>query len=152
MDCNKIRELLLTDYVDNELGSGLKADVDSHLAACPLCAQFLKEVKSAARAPFENSPRATPPPEIWNRIQAEIEAGAPPRLPRGRWLPLPNRIGMIAFSMGAAAMLLVSLLLFTNKPAGVVNDPVVLASTSYDWQADIEGNGFGTAVEEYILN
>ncbi|OGS18501.1 MAG: hypothetical protein A2219_03660 [Elusimicrobia bacterium RIFOXYA2_FULL_50_26] len=152
MDCNKIRELLLTDYVDNELTRSLNADVDSHLAACPQCAEFLKKVKSAATAPFEHAPRATPPPEIWNRIQSSLGTTAPAHLPRRHWLSATHRIRMVAFSLSAAAMLLVSFLYFSDRRDSVVSDPVLVAAASYDWQADIEGNGFGTAVEEYLLN
>lgn len=71
MDCKKVRDMLLTDYLDNELDSQRMVEVDRHLNGCSAC----REVLEAARAVTLKGGRAfEPDPAVWQGIHERIGA------------------------------------------------------------------------------
>jgi hypothetical protein len=89
MDCqvtrNSLSLLLDGGLTDNELRT-----VEDHLDACPACYRIrleLSEIRTAAR----ELPIHTPPPVLWKRVRAEVEAEidsirpAPPPLRSRSW-------------------------------------------------------------------
>ena len=71
MDCKRIQELLATDYLDGRLSLPELKTVREHLAGCPSCAALEKELL-AQREIFQQSKRASVPPEIWHNISSKI--------------------------------------------------------------------------------
>lgn len=70
-NCEQILELLKSGYLDNELESSEREDVNHHLAECPAC-RSAKENLAAISLALRNAPRANPPENLWPCIQAEI--------------------------------------------------------------------------------
>ena len=74
MQCKKAQEVLLTRYLDKEMGSKEQARIEEHLAACPGCREFLETVKVTAVAPFKEATEIRPDDVVWQRIQEKIAA------------------------------------------------------------------------------
>ena len=73
MDCKKVQELILTDYIDRQLGEKQVCLLEGHLAYCSVCQRFFEGVKKGAVGPFVNVPMATPDAVLWSRIKQAVE-------------------------------------------------------------------------------
>ena len=73
MDCNKVREILLTDYIDGELPEQERNVLDGHLKECAGCSAVLEKLKGSAAA-FHRAPELKPDFSVWQGIQDRIEA------------------------------------------------------------------------------
>jgi hypothetical protein len=74
MNCKKIREFLITDYLDNETGREVSAEIEKHLSGCPECRAFYNTIRESISGPFENIETVPAPARVWNRIKEEIES------------------------------------------------------------------------------
>ena len=63
-------EILVCDYLDGTLASGLREEFEAHLASCPGCAELAADA-GAAVAFIERVAAAEPPPELLTRILHE---------------------------------------------------------------------------------
>jgi len=76
-ECDRFKDLILTDYIDGELDSTMAASLESHLLECSDCRAFLKEVKNnAAILPVPcpaNVLQQPVPAELWDAIKQSIE-------------------------------------------------------------------------------
>ncbi len=66
MNCAQI-EILICDYAEGTLGPAEKAEVERHLAGCPVCAELARDSASAL-AFIERTADVEPPPELITRI------------------------------------------------------------------------------------
>ena len=66
MNCAQI-EILICDYAEGTLGAAEKAEVERHLAECPVCAELARD-SAAALAFIERAAAVEPPPELITRI------------------------------------------------------------------------------------
>lgn len=70
--CKRIQELILTDYLDDEIN---KESVDKHIASCKACREFLALAKKVTIEPLKNSKKNHLSQDvIWSRIQNEIKS------------------------------------------------------------------------------
>lgn len=81
MNCEEIREMLLTDYIDGELDADAALVVKRHLASCGSCRAFEASVREAAVEPFKEAPVVAPPAHIWKGIENAIGRETPARRP-----------------------------------------------------------------------
>ncbi len=91
----------LSDYVDDLVGSGDRAALESHIAACESCSGLvddLTRLKDTARA---LGPIA-PPAHIWDNIQATLSSGASSasvptttRQSRSQWMGLAAALVLV---------------------------------------------------------
>ncbi|MFA6320309.1 MAG: zf-HC2 domain-containing protein [Candidatus Omnitrophota bacterium] len=72
MNCKKIRQVILTDYLDGEMDAKGKSLIDEHMAKCPVCKSFYLNVKKASEEVFLNAKCANPPEYVWRRIKEGI--------------------------------------------------------------------------------
>ena len=72
-NCDKFKDLILTDYVDEELDQETHANLESHLLVCPACQRFAQEVKNNLVVPFSQTQRQVVPDQVWLSIKAKIE-------------------------------------------------------------------------------
>jgi hypothetical protein len=73
MNCADV-EILLCDYLDGTLAPERRAELESHLGNCALCAEFAKDA-DAGLAFLEHVPDAMPPQELVTRIMQQAPAG-----------------------------------------------------------------------------
>jgi len=72
MRCKKIKELILSDYIDGELSERLKKKVEAHMAACPECRHLYEEVLGMSAEPLRRSGLVRPPEELWDKIKEAL--------------------------------------------------------------------------------
>jgi anti-sigma factor RsiW len=73
MECKKVQDRLITEYVDKELGPEKNAEIERHLTACPGCREFFEAVRGSAVIPFKTAGEMQPDSIVWQRIQERIE-------------------------------------------------------------------------------
>ena len=73
MDCKKIQEYIITDYIDDQMGDKQKSLIDQHLAHCHVCEEFLISLKNGAVNPFRIGQKFVPDEFLWSRIKRTIE-------------------------------------------------------------------------------
>jgi hypothetical protein len=107
MNCAEI-EILICDYVDGTLPADRKAEVERHLAECPVCAEMAHD-SAAAVAFIDRAAVATEPPELVTRILFDApwrknrSAAAGVRSRLARWF---SPVLQPKFVMGAAMTIL----------------------------------------------
>jgi anti-sigma factor RsiW len=73
MKCQDIQQQLLADFLDNELPSEKKAEIDHHLAGCSLCREFLAAVRKV-NDPVLAVNGDEPGAHVWTNIREQVEA------------------------------------------------------------------------------
>ncbi|MBU9888756.1 MAG: zf-HC2 domain-containing protein [Candidatus Omnitrophica bacterium] len=73
MECKKIREWLLTDYGDGELGPAESAEVRKHVESCTACRDFMREVERRVKTPFRGLKIMEPDLAVWLKIRGVLE-------------------------------------------------------------------------------
>ena len=75
MKCEKVRDLILTDYLDGRMAEGDKRELELHLATCNRCREFSAAAKRVVAEPFNTAERVSPPESVWHNIRDTIKAG-----------------------------------------------------------------------------
>lgn len=73
MNCKKIRELIITDYMDQELSKSMQEEVQTHLKTCSGCRVFEQAILKKISEPLRKIEALKPPEIIWQRIQEAID-------------------------------------------------------------------------------
>ncbi len=74
MNCRKIQEIILTDYMDGQLDDKHKCAIEEHLAHCQHCKEFASIAQERVVKPFINVEKQEVPVVIWDQVRAEIRA------------------------------------------------------------------------------
>jgi hypothetical protein len=84
MNCKKIQDIIITDYIDNELDGQRQKEIKEHLDNCVACRAFQEALVAMVREPLHNAETAVPPEALWikikNRLEQEEENGNYPAL------------------------------------------------------------------------
>ena len=109
MNCQKIQDLILTDYTDNEAPEAVRRQVAEHLAACSACREFEAAVRAKAVRPIQEAEHAEAPARLWSRVTSEIFAQQLKPAPAGLFEKIKNLVGAPkpAFALSTVAVLLV---------------------------------------------
>ena len=73
MNCKKIQEFIITDYIDGQMGDKQRGLIEQHLAHCHACKGFLNSIKKEVVNPFVNAPKDVPDEFLWDQIKQTIE-------------------------------------------------------------------------------
>jgi hypothetical protein len=84
MECKKIQELLLTDYIDGEANDALKNEVERHINICHTCRQFERDLLKTAIEPLRKAKESKPPDLVWNHIKEALGKEALGKDPLGK--------------------------------------------------------------------
>jgi len=76
MECKKIQELLLTNYIDGEASDALKNEVERHVNSCHPCRQFKRDLLKTVIDPLRKAKKSKPPDFVWNHIKEALEKEA----------------------------------------------------------------------------
>jgi hypothetical protein len=82
MKCADV-EILLTDYIDETIGTAERAAVESHVSACTGCAETLRDIQ-ATMAFLERVEAPEPPPELITRVLFQAPLSGQTHPERGR--------------------------------------------------------------------
>lgn len=72
MQCHKVQEILITDGLDGEWSAAQRRKVEAHLAQCPECGAFARELQAAAAEPFMDMPRQDVPSDLLADIHRDV--------------------------------------------------------------------------------
>lgn len=73
MNCKKIRNLIITDYIDQEASESVRKEILGHIKVCAGCRVFEQALREKASDPLRKVQAVRPPESIWQRIQEAIE-------------------------------------------------------------------------------
>jgi len=165
MNCEKIKELILTDYIDNEMNDVERTRLNVHFARCPGCKEFFETVKNTVVKPFTNAKKIEPPGFIWYRVKEAIMAEEQKKLgfvarlleklKAVFYIPRPA-LAMSTIMVLAVIVVLMTTLKFSNKEALETNREDQAEYSTYSIETPVSvllnnDEGFGTLVEKYFL-
>ncbi len=118
MNCQKIQDLILTDYTDNEAPEAVRRQVEEHLAACSACREFEAAVREKAVRPLQEAGRAEAPARLWSRVTSEIFAQQLKPAPAGLFERIRDlaRAPRPAFAFSTVAALVIFGILVARLP------------------------------------
>jgi len=180
MNCKKVQELILTDYLDNEMPQDKQKELENHLASCAECKEFLALAKKAAIEPLANSKIANLFQDIiWSKIQKEIQAEKESLIDYDPTLGFLEKLKSIMFfskprlAFSTFAVIAVLIIVFNIsyqqidlgqnnqvKTAALNNQKVIDTGSavnereeylSYLLDQENDYEGYGTSLESYFL-
>jgi len=158
MKCEHIKELLLTDYLDDQVTESQKQKIEEHLARCVVCRELAGETREFLKKPFENTQQIKAPGHLWNKIKAAIEQQQKESLIQKAWDALSDTFAKHkpAFALSTVAVSILFLAMLVKIPewqtARAANDYLIEQFdyiVSSDSQEDAVADGFW--VDEYFL-
>jgi len=156
MDCKQIRQILASDYLDNELDPMSRNQVDRHLEKCPACRK-ISENLAAIVLPLRRTQKQKVPPGVWSRIQTELRRqkayAARPRT-AFRTTLLEVFLMRPAFAAVAAAVILIlisaAFYMQTPRPSGAPSAPDISSLTG-NIEISGQNTGFDSGIEQLLL-
>ncbi len=154
MKCKKVRDILLTEYIDDRSGAALKEQIAQHLETCNDCREYYDILKEKVVRPLQEVSYAEAPEEIWegvrNRIiQKELDKRKLPVFPRKRKLVMALVSVLLLIVLGLGGVRYVQ---YADEKS--VNDYLEQEASfllALGEGADVDnGNGFGISIEEYF--
>ncbi len=165
MNCKKIQELILTDYLDGQMNDNQKMRIKIHFIRCNQCNEFFEAARKVVAEPFVNAERLDPPEFIWSRIKEGIIAEHQRKtglianflrkLKPIHYIPKP------AFSIATVIALILIIGVMTklrvnNQAALEVVPQGQIEYFTYSLDTPVSAfindkTGFGTSIEEYFL-
>ena len=164
MQCERIHEILLTDYVDGELSAEKSKEVEAHLSSCSQCREFLAELRLLTeKATFQRANESISQERVWQNIKGQIEEERAPAVVSNpfvgitSWLKDILRLPKPAFALFAVT----AVVLIVTVQTKLINrqeiiQPALLETQEY-FDEDLlvsqtaDGDGYGTDIEEYFL-
>lgn len=116
MNCKKIRELLLTDYLDKQTELELRTEVEEHQKICPECRRLEEEIRRAIVLPFKDAKGPQAPQSLWLNIRERIAE----RESRKRSLLDRLREKLQVFSLPAPALTFASTMVILLAVFGLI--------------------------------
>lgn len=166
MKCERFRELILTDYLDDQLAAAQKKAVDAHMSVCEDCRRLAETARQLAVEPFQEAEKAVlPRDEIWHRVKDRIlsETAAPRTGTIERFLErfrdtfaLPGPVFGVATLAAVALMAWLFAATFYRTEQYVrpsiedINQSIAYVIEEISLYEENNG-GYGTAIEEYFL-
>lgn len=158
MDCDKMRDIILTDYIDGRLTGQALQDVEAHLASCAGCRGLASELVSVG-AELGKSRHQKPSSEVWERIRSEVNRppvgvfSAPDLLRSAR--SVFARLRPAITVAAAAALILVVLIAghvipYNTAAKAPVGEEEILSMAAMDEHGGADYD-FGTPEEDYFL-
>lgn len=152
MNCEKIQNLLMADYIDGEANEKTCEKIREHLAACRKCKELEEALKKNVIDPLKTAGRERPPDFLWERIKSRIIKERE---------TVSRRAGIKilkpAFAVPAAALAILALVIITRIPLKGNGrlDSYMEEQVDFIMTIDDNGtaaNGLGTSIEEYLLS
>lgn len=166
MNCKKIQELILTDYIDEQIEQDQKRLIEDHLSSCVHCREFAEAAKTSIIDPLSNTEKVAPSDQVWLNIKESIEQ-EPAKENLGSYEDFFRKLkDMIMPQRPAYALAGVFVIILVAMTAIKINQPsqeIAVRETQQESEAityiveamqddELDENGdYGTAIEEYFL-
>ncbi len=166
MKCKKVKELILTDYLDEQLNEDQKKNIEEHLSSCGVCREYELAARKTVIEPFNNVEKQNPPEAAWHKIKEQIKEENRQGL-INPFADLIRRINPFAYALKPAlAVVTIIIIIFVataiiklpseNSEVVEVDPDNQIECMNYllgvfDQDSLTENNDFGTSIEEYFL-
>jgi hypothetical protein len=156
MNCKKVKELLITDYVDCEAGIALRHKIDRHISGCKSCRSYKEKVERSLPQLFSEARVNPPSDEIWHNIKSIITRRK--QATEGNIFILKPFVRKSIFAFATAAALLLTVISFkTQNNQHYANsffleeEYFLYDSSSYEERGFFSQPNFNTIIEEYFM-
>ena len=158
MKCKRIKELLLTDYIDDGIDIVLREEFDKHVASCTSCGSYKMSIDKGLSPLFKKAGVKPPQDEIWQNIRTRITHDNQEAASKVFALSPFLRRNIFAFATAAVLLfVIISFRVVSNSQRAAVNN-FLLAEGSFlyslssnNGQETFNHADFGTAAEEYFF-
>ena len=169
MNCEKVKELILTDYADRQVNEEQKEQIEKHLASCGHCKEYELAARKTVIDPFNNAERLNPPEAVWHKIKEKIEEKQLQEL-TSPFADLIRRIKSFLYvpkpALAVATIIVALLIMVTIIKLPSENQEIVKVNLEnqenqiecmthllrmFNQDSMNENNGFGTSIEDYFL-
>ncbi len=166
MNCKNIQNLLLTDYLDEQLEEEKKKSFDNHLSSCFKCRELASVAQNNIMQPFINAENFIPSDQIWQRIKKAIEEKPEPvrsGFLTSFWNSIKESFLFPRLAYALAGILVIFVVIMTlnsmtlerqqktnQESEKEIEYITYLAEATLDVSVDQNG-GYGTAIEYYFL-
>ena len=166
MNCKRIRELLLTDYLDGESPASERREIEEHLEGCGQCSYFAQSVREKISQPLRQLKEIQPPVTVWQQIRETLvrdkEAAAAPSFLEKLWDALAANFlaHRPAYAVSTVLAVSIAVAVFLHSPLRrqmVVSDylrqqTTFMASLSAPVNGELEKDfSFGSSVEALLF-
>jgi anti-sigma factor RsiW len=158
MKCEKVKEILLTYYIDDCISINLREEFYRHIENCPACRGYKLDIDKTFPRLFKEVRVESLKEEMWQNIESAILREAAPAKSRVFSIRPFLKKSVFAFATAAALLFMViSFKAINNNQRAAVSDFLseegrFLDSLSdYSVQNDFNQINFGTGIEEYFL-
>ena len=154
MNCKKIQESIITDYIDGQMGDKQIRLVEQHLAHCHACQGYLDSIKNEAVNPFSNAAKIVPDEFLWTQIKRAIEQEQQQQAENSFVFHIPRPA--FAFATAATLVFMIGITgqFVINDQMMRINarDQVMYLSSLIDEPVGTNnGNDLGTPIEKVFL-
>ena len=95
-------EALIGDYVDGTMGDARRAEFESHLTTCASCRALAADFTAIRTASRSLEPHI-PPPHVWRKLSAAIDAEPKPLFASGPWWRVFAPVAVMAMLVASLA-------------------------------------------------
>ncbi len=167
MNCEKVKELIITDYLDRQVNEEQKEQIEEHLASCRHCKEYELAARKTVIDLFNNAERLRPPEAVWHKIKEKIEEEQELTSP---FADLIRRIKSFLYvpkpALAVATIIVALLIMVTIIKLPSENQEIMKANLEnqenqiecityllrvFNQDSMNENNGFGTSIEDYFL-
>ncbi|MDR4504502.1 MAG: zf-HC2 domain-containing protein [Candidatus Scalindua sp.] len=163
MKCETVKELILTDYVDEQLSEEKKKLVEQHLTMCEHCREYGLLTKEFVIEPFNYAERINPPMAAWHTIKEQIEGEEREGPCSGLIFKIKTFLFIPKPALAVASVVVVLLLMLTlikspsNNQTTLNGDPenqvecITYLLSIFDQDSANENDDLGTSIEDFFL-
>jgi anti-sigma factor RsiW len=161
--CKSVQDLILTDYLDGQLGEKQKLKLEEHLGQCRHCQEFVAAARKITIDPFANTKKIDPPAYLWSRIRDSILAEQEEKacVLAGFWQRLESVFHIPVPVLARSTIIVFILVIGTMAQVTVSHRKAAKAQEQMEYYAylasdadDVSMNGskgLGTLIEKYFL-
>jgi len=161
MDCKKVRDILISGYIDGEVTGKARDIIKGHLALCSQCQEYELNLRKHTAEVFTPAGRVKPPEEVWHKIKDNI-AREKQKVWGVRFVEMiyefiNMRRPVLALSSVAVVLLLV--IVFVRFPVQRENMANIYLVEQVEYFSHLKGNNgtngssvdLGTDIEKYFM-
>ena len=158
--CKRFRDLILTDYIDNEINKETRRQVDSHVQVCRECHEFAQEVERNLIVPFKSLDYEDVPGEVWAAIKERLEqrGGLADKVKNllGRWMELFSFSRLASVVASFVVLILIGFAVIHHQYTQQAQDKeqgryLVYLLGTMDVSGEKEDHDLQTPIEKYFL-
>lgn len=147
MNCERIKDLILTDYSDGQISAQGRKQVEDHTAHCASCRSLAQRVLKESVAPFQQLTPARCDDFVWQRIKQKLQEPQPP--PAG--VGVLDILGNFLYPFRPLAIAASLVFLLAIAPMMYSNFTPQQSYLTYVMETDSGSDDITAGVEQYFL-